>query len=767
MLTRRPLLPTFPDVEERQFRIDQDLEGRSYRSEIWIILLCGGAFILAFQSYIVGGDALPSFGGVVFFAAVALPMILRWLAGAQSPVRKWSAQLFIIAVYIDIASLMTVRVLTTRQGIDVIPLVLPIGVLLTLLVVQLRLSILVATLLGGLVVIVTAELWLLDITSNRLFDLVAGSAVVVVPVAAAVGLDRANRQAWKSERDLYRLTRTDTLTGLPNRRALAERMSAVVGAGRGEAMAVAIIDIDFFKRYNDTFGHPAGDACLRRIGAYLDREVIRPGEFVARFAGEEFVVLVGDDDAVDRVEGLRSGIGGLAIPAGDPSRVVTASAGLIRLDGFDDDSPHGVDATLAAADAALYAAKRAGRDRLTVFDGPIDVRAIPERPRAIRRNTDAEPVLHTSWRQLWFDAPLEMLFREQFDEFGRPLRRYIMSGLLAVVVLIFLFQKPLLKIPDEADAIGRFTLVVGITPAVLAGLLGNTLEKLRPWSEAIYVAAVGVVITAQMVERIVQLPRGYDVVPILMPIAVVLSLCVIQIRFAMLLPSMIGYTALIAGLEVAAFPLTVNRVLTVGMLVLMAAVATRFSYRVEKSRRLSWLRSRQLDLISRTDPLTGLPNRREFDSELRSVLMAEKSGGLLILDVDDFKAFNDHFGHLAGDDCLCAVGAGLAAVSKSSHAVVARLGGEEFAAILRGSKSGGGAGVVDAAESICAAIARLGIPTTRPGAVLTASGGLAKWHWDPDHDAVEETADMLMARADEALYAAKRGGRNRMMVAQE
>ena len=93
----------------------------------------------------------------------------------------------------------------------------------------------------------------------------------------------------------------------------------------------------------------------------------------------------------------------------------------------------------------------------------------------------------------------------------------------------------------------------------------------------------------------------------------------------------------------------------------MVTVALSAAYELERSTRTGWLRARTLDRLTRTDALTGVPNRRYFDEQLTRLAQAaqrtHQSLAVLVLDVDDFKAFNDHNGHLAGDDCLRRVGA--------------------------------------------------------------------------------------------------------------
>jgi diguanylate cyclase (GGDEF)-like protein len=149
---------------------------------------------------------------------------------------------------------------------------------------------------------------------------------------------------------LHRQARTDELTALPNRRAWDEAVVREIARAQrsGEPLCVALLDLDHFKAYNDTHGHPAGDAHLRRTAAAWRRE-LRAIDVLARYGGEEFGVLLPSCDpemareVIDRVRA--------ATPHGE-----TASAGVVQFDGSEPP-----DSLLARADAALYRAKHAGR----------------------------------------------------------------------------------------------------------------------------------------------------------------------------------------------------------------------------------------------------------------------------------------------------------------------------------------------------------------------------------------------------------------------
>ncbi len=160
---------------------------------------------------------------------------------------------------------------------------------------------------------------------------------------------------------------TDSLTGLANRRTILETLGRELERCRRLATACAIVfvDLDHFKHVNDTHGHPAGDEVLRQAASTM-RAILRPYDLVGRYGGEEFVVVLPDCDAAGaRAAGerLRASVAGTAISVGGVSLRVTCSLGIAVGDsrnGWDRDR------LLNAADAAMYSAKRAGRDRIVV-----------------------------------------------------------------------------------------------------------------------------------------------------------------------------------------------------------------------------------------------------------------------------------------------------------------------------------------------------------------------------------------------------------------
>jgi diguanylate cyclase (GGDEF)-like protein/PAS domain S-box-containing protein len=166
------------------------------------------------------------------------------------------------------------------------------------------------------------------------------------------------------------LAATDGLTGLANRRSFDETLLREWRrALRGTThLALLLLDVDWFKTYNDQYGHQRGDDALRAVSACIAETLKRPGDFGARYGGEEFAMVLpgnGEAGATQVAAEIRSRLADLAVPhAGTPSGFLTVSIGIATLIVQTDGDPADL---LATADAALYAAKRAGRDRVVTY----------------------------------------------------------------------------------------------------------------------------------------------------------------------------------------------------------------------------------------------------------------------------------------------------------------------------------------------------------------------------------------------------------------
>ena len=208
----------------------------------------------------------------------------------------------------------------------------------------------------------------------ELLMLIAGQLSLVVEKGRLYAdLLRAKADLEAANHRLSQVATLDGLTGVPNRRTMDEMLENAWrrSARQRTPLSLILIDIDHFKEFNDRFGHVEGDRCLVRVANEMRRTLRRPDDFLARYGGEEFLAFPASapvEAAVGLAERLRALVEQLPLQipdSGEHSRV-TISAGVAGIDSFPSGS---VSDLIASADRALYAAKRAGRNRVARADG--------------------------------------------------------------------------------------------------------------------------------------------------------------------------------------------------------------------------------------------------------------------------------------------------------------------------------------------------------------------------------------------------------------
>jgi diguanylate cyclase (GGDEF)-like protein/PAS domain S-box-containing protein len=192
-------------------------------------------------------------------------------------------------------------------------------------------------------------------------------------------LEETQSELRQANAQLERLVRLDGLTGISNRRHFDDRLDQELrrAARDHSPLALILCDVDCFKAYNDTYGHVAGDGCLKQIAATLAGDFERAADLPARFGGEEFaVILPGSDEAevARSAEMVRSEVWNLNIPHSHSSVAdrVTVSVGVAVTRPAPDDR---LEALVDKADKALYLSKQSGRNRVTVYPTHSDQRA--------------------------------------------------------------------------------------------------------------------------------------------------------------------------------------------------------------------------------------------------------------------------------------------------------------------------------------------------------------------------------------------------------
>ena len=185
-------------------------------------------------------------------------------------------------------------------------------------------------------------------------------------------LEKSQRELAEANQILQRLSSLDGLTGIPNRRRFDEVLKAEWQRAIRHSTSISLImlDIDFFKLYNDTYGHQGGDECLKKVARILDESARRDTDLVARYGGEEFVVILpetGTKGAIDVAETMRANIERQNIPheASKVSDHVTVSMGVATWVPERDSHPAQL---IAMADQALYKAKENGRNQVRSYN---------------------------------------------------------------------------------------------------------------------------------------------------------------------------------------------------------------------------------------------------------------------------------------------------------------------------------------------------------------------------------------------------------------
>ena len=377
---------------------------------------------------------------------------------------------------------------------------------------------------------------------------------------------------------------------------------------------------------------------------------------------------------------------------------------------------------------------------------------------------EVEIALQRPWWKLKLPPGLEAAFEAETGP-GRC-RRLIVYGLVAIVLYDVYLLSDLRLVPDMFQSalllrLGvvtplalvvllvlrshpppalRESLQAGLTVVIAASILWLTIASQSPMHVYRHAGIVLVVLFANVVQRI---RFRYAMVASLATLALYAA-TVIQLHE---LPQVSRMTAIVVLANVVLFTLMANHALD-------RDARREFLFRLQDR-----LRRDELEKMTQRDPLTGLGNRRHLARTLDRLWPEAHARGesiaMLMLDIDAFKAFNDRYGHLAGDKCLQRLCAVVAAELRSPKDILARFGGEELVMVYAGMGLSEGLAV---AERVRRAVEAVGIPHEASSTgVVTGSIGVAAGIPSPELD-----QNAFMAAADAALYEAKRNGRNRV-----
>lgn len=385
----------------------------------------------------------------------------------------------------------------------------------------------------------------------------------------------------------------------------------------------------------------------------------------------------------------------------------------------------------------------------------LNLKDLPDSPAAAQ--------LRNGFAWLRFEPALEMLFRAtSISERMAEIRVNIGIALALVFAFSFLdrliLEHPALTVVNGIERLAIAPLLV----LALLGTYARAVERNFRWFATLLAMLIGLAIVACQA-------RVYEAgIPVLVPSVILTSLYIYFFPGLFFFEAVIVNVVILAGYLVSAWLLEVQSAyLIYNTFVLLFAnmVGCSVSYTFETTSRTTFLESILLNELVASDGLTGIHNRRMFDEHInRTWLQAVREKermAFALVDIDCFKAYNDHYGHQAGDECLRKVAATLRRCARRPLDFTARYGGEEFAIVLYSPTR---LYLAELTASIQNAIAALAIEhaASTCAAQLTVSIGVA--FVQPD---ARRTLQGFIQLADEALYEAKERGRNSVRFMEE
>jgi diguanylate cyclase (GGDEF)-like protein len=438
------------------------------------------------------------------------------------------------------------------------------------------------------------------------------------------------------------------------------------------------------------------------------------------------------------------------------------------------------------ADQALYRAKEGGRHRVCVASADEVSRAMAKGatgegelaedamgPSALAAESVYKQILKGGFRRLRFPAEQDVAFHERNADERR--KRLVLMAVLGLAINNIYVLCSTAMFPDIENSallwqVGLSVLMLLMTALTHASKM-SVLQHETMYSLGTSIVAV---VSAWVLSQSHQMTTlAYVVSLVLIPMFSGVGARQ-SFRFTCV-PSVITCAAVLVLLH----PVGEQQVLVFADSVLMIVTNTMFTlilaYTLEYGARKEWLLSqiervqadelqaatRRLHDLSMRDPLTGICNRRQFEEDFKRIWADSVQGGqplaMLMIDVDYFKNYNDGYGHPAGDLCLKLVAAIISQVAQDSQGLSARMGGEEFAVLLPCASAGQAAQL---GERVCKAVRQAGIEhryTQVPDlSIVTVSVGVASLS-----ASARMEPSTLFALADDSLYQAKSGGRNR------
>lgn len=367
---------------------------------------------------------------------------------------------------------------------------------------------------------------------------------------------------------------------------------------------------------------------------------------------------------------------------------------------------------------------------------------------------------------LRFEAENEQRFRDHYEHSAtRP--RLILHGLgAAMIAATPFYDRFLLHVPESFVEVSRWLQFGLQIPPILLAMWCTWYAPMRRWSAPLTVLAMILTGIGLCLQHVIGRMHDFHVPHEFAALAVAAVCMLGRLRLRYLMPWAGLLTLAVSVIQLYGFDFSsaaFYNVVSIWMLLLLSVTA---AYLLESSARENWRQRGLLESQAALDGLTSLPNRRHFDRTfvqlLRQAAREHKNVALMVLDVDHFKAYNDRYGHPAGDECLRRIARWMEQSMRRPQDFCARIGGEEFAAVWFDAR-------MDFAPMLAAklraGITDLGIEHVGGvhRSVVSASGGFVQIVSPSNEEAAAAFASEMVQQADQALYEAKRGGRDRMV----
>jgi diguanylate cyclase (GGDEF)-like protein len=360
---------------------------------------------------------------------------------------------------------------------------------------------------------------------------------------------------------------------------------------------------------------------------------------------------------------------------------------------------------------------------------------------------------------LKFRPELEGEFRADHSEEVIPARLALLVAALVLIAIVPLLDLLFLHPPADFVPRSRWAQFGVMIPSLVVAGLFTVARPLRRWSDLFALVAAFAVSAGVIYQRQAGAAFGYHVPSELVAVVLTGTAVMAGLRTAWFAPMVLLILGLSAWSEIQTFGAHSRSYYIILAQAMLAAIAVLGAAMQEYGARRSWLQRKMLEELTQRDPLTGLINARGLHDAYRRVFATATREHRPILvvavDIDHFKAYNDHYGHLAGDDCLRRVANVLSRHGRRGNDVVARTGGEEFVVVRYDVPADKAAAMPEAMRQDVERLGILHAGVPHRPSVVTVSVGAVSGVPGP-----RVAPEALLEIADAQLYHSKQRGRN-------